>query len=145
LAASLDNLSVAYFEPFLSSVISKSSGSLSGDLKLYGTFKELKLIGDNCMFKDFKFTVNFTQVPYILNGPVMVNENGIFSKDLYITDMRGYLADGGVIYFVVGIAPNGIERKIYYCELPPIKLRTKLANVGKQKTKNLKLKNLLLM
>ena len=90
LVASLDNLSVAYFEPFLSSVISKSSGSLSGDLKLYGTFKELKLIGDNCMFKDFKFTVNFTQVPYILNGPVMVNENGIFSKDLYITDMRGY-------------------------------------------------------
>lgn len=62
------------------------------------------------------------------------------SYSVSITDMRGYLADGGVIYFVVGIAPNGIERKIYYCELPPIKLRTKLANVGKQKTKNLKLK-----
>ncbi len=90
LSASLDNLSVAYFEPFLSSLISKSSGSLSGKLKLHGTFDKLKLEGDNCEFKDFKFTVNFTQVPYTLNGPVSVNEKGIFSKNLTITDSKGY-------------------------------------------------------
>lgn len=91
LSASLDNLSVAYFEPFLSSIISKSSGSFSGDLKLMGTFKELKLVGDNCKFNNFKFTVNFTQVPYTLNGPVSVNENGIFFKNLSITDSKGYV------------------------------------------------------
>lgn len=89
LGASLDNLSLAYFEPFLSSVISKTNGTFSGNLKLRGPVDQLKLEGDNCRFDDFKFTVNYTQVPYTLNGPVTLNENGIFAEKLNITDQFG--------------------------------------------------------
>ena len=84
--ASLDDLSVCYFEPFLSDLISKSKGVLSGELNLSGPLDQLALTGENCRFKDFGFTVNYTQVPYTLQGPVELNERGIFFKDLPISD-----------------------------------------------------------
>ena len=86
LNASLDDLSVCYFEPFLSDLISKSKGVLSGELNLSGPLNQLSLTGENCRFKDFGFTLNFTQVPYRLEGPVELNERGIFFKNLPIYD-----------------------------------------------------------
>lgn len=87
--ASLEEFSVCYFEPFLSDLISKSSGSLSGELRLSGTLDKLALTGRNCNFNDLGFTVNFTNVPYRINGPVTLNERGIYFKDLPIYDQFG--------------------------------------------------------
>ena len=89
LNASLEDLSVGYFEPFLSDIISKSSGSMSGELKLNGTLDKLALTGENCRFNNFNFKINFTQVPYTVNGPFELNERGIFFKDLPIIDKFG--------------------------------------------------------
>lgn len=86
LGASLDELSVSYFEPFLQGLISKSSGTLSGELLLNGTLDKLALTGKDCRFKDFRFTLDFTQVPYIIEGPVSLNERGIFFRNLPIYD-----------------------------------------------------------
>ncbi|MEG0890741.1 MAG: hypothetical protein RSF01_02520 [Bacteroidales bacterium] len=98
--ASLNNLSVIYFEPFLSDIISKTNGEISGDLRLHGPLDKLKLEGENCFFTNFDFTVNFTQVPYRLNGPININENGIFVKDIAITDKYGSIGkvNGGLSY-----------------------------------------------
>ncbi len=85
----LNDLSVCYFEPFLSDVISKTDGTFSGNIKLSGTLDALKLEGENCRFDNFGFVVNYTQVPYTLNGPVSLNETGIFAKDLLLTDKFG--------------------------------------------------------
>lgn len=85
----LNDLSISYFEPFLSDVISRTAGTFSGDLKLSGKLDELKLEGENCRFDDFDFIVNYTQVPYTLNGPVSLNEKGIFAKELILTDSFG--------------------------------------------------------
>ncbi len=98
--ASLDELSVAYFEPFLEGLISKSSGSLSGKLFLQGPLDQLALTGDDCRFRDFAFTLDYTRVPYRINGPVTLNERGIFFKKLPIYDMyngKG-TADGCLSY-----------------------------------------------
>lgn len=84
--ASLEELTVSYFEPFLDDLISKSKGKLSGELYLQGPLDKLTLTGKDCRFKDFGFTVDFTQVPYTLEGPVELNERGIFFKNLPITD-----------------------------------------------------------
>lgn len=62
------------------------------------------------------------------------------SYPMSIIDLKNYLYDGGVILFVVYIGGGGITRKIYYIELPPIKLRLTLATVKDQKTKTLVLK-----
>ena len=79
--------------------------------------------------------------------PVQVKgtENEDFSKDeisfpISTTDLRGYLADGGAIYFVVYIGSTGLRRKIYYIELTPIRIRIILEEAKKQGTKNVKLK-----
>lgn len=78
--------------------------------------------------------------------PVQVKgtENDDFSKDeitfpISTTDLRGYLADGGAIYFVVYIGSNGLRRKIYYIELTPIRIRIILGEAKNQNTKNVKL------
>ncbi len=97
---SLDELSVAYFEPFLSDIISRTSGNLSGNLRLHGPVDKLELDGDNCAFKDFDFTVNFTQVPYRLNGPVRLDKNGVSFNGANIKDQYGSAGalSGGLTY-----------------------------------------------
>ena len=55
-------------------------------------------------------------------------------------DLNNYLNDGGVMFFVVYIGHGGSMKQIYYCELPPIKLRMYLAKAENQKTKSIKLK-----
>lgn len=89
LNASLEDLSVGYFEPFLSDIISRSSGSMSGELKLSGPLNRLSLTGEDCRFNNLNFKLNFTQVPYTVNGPFELNERGIFFTDLAVTDRFG--------------------------------------------------------
>lgn len=98
--ASLNDFSIAYFEPFLSDIISKTNGTLSGRLRLFGTPNQLKLTGEDCNFNNFRFMVNFTGVPYTLNGPITVSENGIFFKNLDIADQFGShgKVNGGIKY-----------------------------------------------
>lgn len=69
-----------------------------------------------------------------------------FSKSIIMysmseTDLKNYLNDGGVILFVVYIRNNGNKKKIYYAELPPIKLRLILENLNGKKSKSIELKN----
>lgn len=61
------------------------------------------------------------------------------SYQMQTSDLRNYLSDGGIILFVVLIAEGGAKKKIYYCELPPVKLRIILKQAKKQKTKSIKL------
>ena len=62
------------------------------------------------------------------------------SYSMSVIDLRNYLYDGGVILFVVYLADNGVRNKIYYCELPPIKLKIILNEAKDCKTKTIKLK-----
>ena len=84
-----------------------------------------------------------------LKGRLAIQVKGKEHKDLTkeeisysmsTVDLRNYLYDGGVILFVVYLAENGTKKKIYYCELPPIKLRILLAEAKEQQTKTIKLK-----
>lgn len=56
------------------------------------------------------------------------------------SDLRNYLYDGGAILFVVYIGNGGLCKKIYYAELPPIRLRLMLASAKGQKSKAVSLK-----
>lgn len=89
LTADFDDFSVAYFEPFLSDIITKSSGTVSGKLILSGPLDKLTLSSKECNFDNLKFIVKYTQVPYTLSGSVTLNENGLFAKKLTISDQFG--------------------------------------------------------
>lgn len=61
------------------------------------------------------------------------------SYPMETSDLRNYLSDGGIILFVVLLAEEGTKKKIYYCELTPVKLRILLKQAKNQKTKSIKL------
>ena len=79
--------------------------------------------------------------------PVQVKgkECNDLSKDtiiypMHTADLKNYLYDGGAILFVVYIGNAGLCKKIYYIELPPIKLRLTLASAKEQKSKTITLR-----
>ena len=98
--STLNDFSLAYFEKMLSSVISNTSGSLNGKVHAYGTPKELHIIGEDCRFNNFKFKINFLNVPFTLNGPFTINDNGITFKNNSLTDDHGGkgVLSGGITY-----------------------------------------------
>lgn len=100
LNASLQDLSVSYFEPFLSDIISRTRGSVSGNLNLSGPLDKLALTGEDCRFNNMGFILNFTQVPYTVDGSFDLNEKGIKFKNLQFTDKFGSkgIINGRFIY-----------------------------------------------
>lgn len=100
LKAKLDNMLVAYFEPFLSDIVSQTSGGVTGDLHLTGNLKKLSLTSKNAVANDVGFTVNFTKVGYTINGPLLVSEKGLRANNVIIKDRFGNTGqvNGGIYY-----------------------------------------------
>ena len=100
LNALLRNLSVSYFEPFLSSMISDFNGDVSGEMNLSGTLPDLSLTSHYFQANDVGFTVNFTQTPYIFNGPITLHEHGFTAQNGIVTDRFGNkgVVNGGMKY-----------------------------------------------
>ena len=82
-----------------------------------------------------------------LIGQMHVQVKGKLSKDFtkkeisYTSnkkDLKNFLYNGGVIFFVVYINEDNLQKKIYYSELAPIKLRAIIKTIKKDK-KNIKL------
>jgi hypothetical protein len=86
LDASLDKLQTNYFAPFLSDIFSGFSGTLSGSLKLAGPLSSPVLTGNDCRMNNFGFTLDYTKVPYVLNGPFGINGSGISFNDISLSD-----------------------------------------------------------
>lgn len=61
------------------------------------------------------------------------------SFSMKTVDLKNYLYDGGCILFVVYIGNCGQTNKIYYAELPPIKLRQLLREANEQDNKTVRL------
>lgn len=66
-------------------------------------------------------------------------EKDEISFPVLTSDLTNYLYDGGVVFFVVYIDSTGTKKQIYYCELPPIKLRILLNEAQGQNHKSIKL------
>ena len=92
LNASLDQFSMAYLSPILENVMDIRSGSLSGNVSIEGPFKKLAIKSDDCVFKDFTFVPVVTRVPYILNGPIILDERSINVSQITFADTLGHQA-----------------------------------------------------
>lgn len=73
-----------------------------------------------------------------------VGNNNFASKVTFavdVADLRNYLHNGGVIYFVVRIHKTDIsKKKVYYEALTPVKINNYLQGIGEHKTKTITLK-----
>lgn len=98
--AKLDSLEAGYFEPLLSEIVSDMSGTASGHFTLEGPIGMLKLRSDDAHLENAGFKVVFTQVPYVLNGPVMIDEYSIRMENVEISDRFGNRGrvNGGILH-----------------------------------------------
>lgn len=84
--------------------------------------------------------------PVQVKGKIFQDEDFFKEKISYpadVDDLKNYLKDGGVIYFVVGINETHTQYKIYYCSLLPIDIKNLLNQLKKteQKGKSIHLDN----
>lgn len=88
-----------------------------------------------------KTKANFDgRVDVQVKGTMNNNHPSEISFAAETSDLRNYLNNGGVIYFVVRIhKQNTFQRKVYYASLTPVKLKHYLKGVEEQKTKSIKL------
>ena len=62
------------------------------------------------------------------------------SYPVEVADLKNYLKDGGVIYFVVGISETSDHSQIYYRSLLPLDIKNIISSLSdSQKTKNISL------
>ena len=89
ISANLDRLPVSYFETFLDDIIGESSGTLSGLLRLNGKMDKLVLSSSRGTLNNVGFTVLFTKVPYILNGPFSIENSKLVAENATLRDRAG--------------------------------------------------------
>lgn len=87
-----------------------------------------------------KRSANIKRVPVQVKGvqcSVLPSEAPTYQ--VKVSDLQNYLDDGGVFFFVVYITKSGLESRIYYSALLPVKLQAILADCEGKKTKAIKL------
>lgn len=76
-----------------------------------------------------------------VKGKLMTNKTSKSNTyPIDIVDLESYSRDNGVVFFVVYINKDTLERIIYYCLLTPVKLANILKNNSNKKTKSIEFK-----
>ena len=88
LNSKLDDLALNYFEPMLASVVTKTDGSLKGNIRIHGPINNIAISGNNCSFNKFQFTLDYLNVPMTLDGPFNIDTKGITFKNNLISDVH---------------------------------------------------------
>ncbi len=87
--AILDGLDLAYINPFLEGIFDQFEGQLDGTLRLGGSLDKPLLSSEGARIRDGLARVEFTQVPYHLDGPLEVSNKGLFFNDIVLRDDNG--------------------------------------------------------
>lgn len=85
-SSSFSNFDLGYFEPFSRSILSGLDGRLSGSLDVKGRADSLNVSGKDLNFSDARIKVKYTNVPYILNGPFHIDDNGLYFDNISLKD-----------------------------------------------------------
>lgn len=83
-----DNAPVGFMQPFMSAFTSSVSGRVSGDARLFGTFKNLNLEGDIFVEK-LKMKLDFTNTVYEVTDSVRLRPGLISFSDVELKDRYG--------------------------------------------------------
>lgn len=100
MGATIDGFDLSVLEPFLASVVTDVSGSLSGNLSVSGPLESLSISSEACKLDNLACRLLYTQVPYTIDGPFSVDEYGVDLGKLKIRDRFGHEGriSGGVQY-----------------------------------------------
>ena len=117
--AKLDRVSVGYLKPLLKTVFSEIDGYASGEILADGPISNLEWESSGTKIEDGMIKVDFTNVPYYVNGGFTFSNRGLFFDSVHATDRFGGTATvgGGIkwnskfqdIYYDINIRCNEIE------------------------------------
>lgn len=98
LNARINRFDVSPFSNLATGIVSNLSGDISTTVRVEGPLDNLKITSRNNRIRDLGFVLDFTQVPYILNGTFSLTEDGFNLNDAEIRDTFGHkgTARGGV-------------------------------------------------
>ena len=96
----LNSFNMSYFAPVLSGLFSEFEGSLSGKIHAYGNVSNIHFESRDAYLKDGKMTIGFTKVPYYVDGPVAVTDDGLFFNKVSVKDSNGGTGTigGGILF-----------------------------------------------
>lgn len=83
-----DDSPVGFMLPFMSAFTSGISGTVSGEAHLYGTFKDLDMVGD-IFANDFGMKLDFTNTTYHVTDSVHIRPGLIEFSDVVLKDKYG--------------------------------------------------------
>ena len=117
--AKLDKVSVGYLKPLLQEVFSDIDGYASGEIQAEGPINNLTWESYGTKVEDGMLKVEFTNVPYFVEGAFRFSDKGLFFDEVRGSDRFGGTAsiDGGIqwnnkfqdIYYDINIKCNEIE------------------------------------
>lgn len=85
----LDRFELGYAEHFLNTIFHELSGLLSGHIKLSGKTSKLELTSENLRLDQGRLTLDFTRVPYWVEGPLSLDRKGLHFNGLSVSDGEG--------------------------------------------------------
>ena len=85
----LDRLNPGLFEPFLAGVVNNMGGAVSGDIRFQGPIDSLAITSEACRLDSAFCTLNYTNVPYIIDGPFSIDSRGVGLDGMTILDRQG--------------------------------------------------------
>lgn len=80
-----NKLNASFMQPFMSGFASDIQGLATGKAQLYGTFKNVDLVGD-IFVEDFKFKIKFTDVTYSATDTIHIAPGLIDFKNITLYD-----------------------------------------------------------
>lgn len=100
LTVAMDGTELVLAKPFLQGFIDDISGKLNGYVTAKGTLDDIRLASEDFNISNASFIVNYTGVPYVINGPLHLDNEGVHFDDISILDDEtGYAVLSGGINF----------------------------------------------
>ncbi len=85
----LDGLNIAYAKPFVSEIFNRFEGGISGKVSLDGPMTSPEISSENMRIDDGVLSIAFTNVPYLVSGPVHLDSEGAHFDNVTIADKFG--------------------------------------------------------
>ena len=82
----LDHFNMGYAAPLLNSLFSQFGGYLSGQVGVEGTLDKPHLSSRNLRIEDGTLELDYTRVPYDMSGDVDLNDEGLFFRNVQLSD-----------------------------------------------------------
>ena len=107
--AKLDEVSIGYLQPLLNGIFSDLNGYVSGEIQADGPIDNLSWESTGTRVRDGSLVVDYTNVPYFVDGSFRFTDSGLF-----FDDVRGRDRYDGTASITGGIEWNNKFQNIFY-------------------------------